>query len=264
VIVGTDIATVAPSGIVFVTADFVDRSVITGVQVGATILPLDSANVKWALPGAADAAHVLVVRIPASQSVGVAELTLVGPSGRSPAQKLTVVTPGPQVPPPLNGMILIPAGAADGDTFPIGTNAFAAGDPTGPNAGLADWHYSLTFADDGRQTTAAACHGYGRIAGSERHAGAPEGNEITGTYRLNATVNYIDMKIDRTLSGGGVEPYIGGWVAKDGSSAPHSVIKASTEAYIVVRSLRTGLQLTIAHEMNPTCHNIGWSPPTQL
>ena len=105
----------------------------------------------------------------------------------------------------------------------------------------------------------------GRISGNESHHHPTDptmssSHPMIGTYRLSATENVVNLSIDRTSSGGTLEYYVGGWVGHDGTMAPSSVANNSTPAFLVLRSVRTGLQLSIGHSINPICnHSTAWS-----
>jgi hypothetical protein len=268
-VVSTDIPTVGPSGVVFVTTSATDHSQLTGVQIGSrTISPTDPSSFIWS--PISGSPNVFAVRVPAIAQPGTVNMTLTGPSGTGPAFPLTVVAPAPVMPPPVATVVIPPTAAADGDTFPIGTTTpFPLDDPGATMPVTWGWSYYLSFTDP------LDCSGNGIVAGAERYitqgsVAAPGSGScdptlnvchpVTGTFSLTATSNTVNLTIDRTSSGGEKESYTGGWVAADGVSPVTATLPGGSgyngPAYLVLRSLRTGIQLSIQHGVNVTCNQI--------
>jgi hypothetical protein len=261
---------VGPSGVVFVTTSASDRSQLTGVQIGSTtISPTDPSSFTWS--PISGSPNVFAVRVPATVQPGTITMTLTGPSGTGPAFPLTAVAPAPLMPPPVATIVIPPTTAADGDTFPIGTTSPFPLDDPGANAGLQlGWSYDLNFS-----SPSSNCTGTGTMTGTERYiiqgsvaslllngciASASACHPMKGTFSLTATSNAVSLTIDRTSTGGEKESYTGGWVAADGVTPVTATPPGSNAggydvpAYLVLRSLRTGIQLSIRHGVNVMCN----------
>jgi hypothetical protein len=267
-VVATDLQTVGPDGIVFITTDTTNKGLIDSVRIGdATIPASDATAFKWTDQGNTATTSRLAVRIPATTAVGHADILLNGSLGASRPFSVMVVAPSPLSPPPPAPIVITPE-AIDG-TFPIGTSyPFALADPGAmpPLAGSI-WTYVLRFAES-RPDGGSDCTGMGTVTGCEMHCRLPctrGGGQascslcdpnvfdychpVTGTYAVNGGSNQIMVTVDRKLSGGTIEDYVGGWVGDDATSAPI----ANGYGYLVVRSVRTGIQLSIRHELRSRC-----------
>jgi hypothetical protein len=267
-VVATDLQTVGPGGIVFITTDAIDKALIDSVRVGDATIPVsDPTAFKWTDQGSTAATSRLAVRIPAATVPGNANIILNGSSGASSPFPVMVVAPSPLSPPPPVPIVITPE-AIDG-TFPIGTSyPFALADPgAAPPLTGSIWTYVLRFAES-RPDGGAECTGMGTVTGCEMHCRLPctRGNgqascntcdpnvfdychPVTGTYVVSGGNNRLMVTVDRKLSGGTTEDYIGGWVGDDATSAP----VANGYGYMVLRSVRTGIQMSIRHEVRSAC-----------
>jgi hypothetical protein len=264
-IVTTDLGTVGNGGIVFITTDTKNKGLIDSVRIGdRTILVSDANDFIWSDQGSSPTTSRMAVRIPADAIPGIVNVALDGPSGASDPFPIMVIAP-PTFAPPAAGVIVITPTAADPDgTFPIGTQAaFRVADP-GITPDVSPWSYVISFYDSSPSGT--TCTGIGTVSGTERHRRPPDTtagavpcrpdthdacHPVTGTYVINGNGNGVMLNIDRTSTGGIVEPYVGGWVAADGTSIPAPGTNGSS--YLVIRSLRTGIQISIRHGITTGC-----------
>jgi hypothetical protein len=244
---------------------------VESLQVGtAEILATDGESFKW--KSQTDPTNsVLAVHLPANLVVGSADLRLQGPTGSSAVLPPEVVRASLNAPPASSGITFTP-GNADDDTFPVSTREpfplESPGAPLDPDQQF--WSYALEFqgnsqASDGGASGSKCDHG--KVTGFERHCPDPVApspgdgppcrltngcpgdvcNAISGSYALTTKQNQVALDIDRGAPEG-PEHYLGGWVALDGSSMPASG-GGNPEAYLVLRSQRTGVELTIRHSI---------------
>jgi hypothetical protein len=290
-IVSIDPPSVAPAGILEVTTDVTDPSLITSAQLGLETFPATDPGLFRVVPNRDPLSNVVVaLRIPATMEAQWLKLRLIGPAGTSDVAAVEVAIPAGPVPtPPLEACVDPPARvdmsaafaligspiimypprvAGDGETFPFGTRGrtYAIGAPAADY-----WGYFVTTLDTGyRECTPRP----GSISGWEiyckgntcesPHLGrcAEFGGDLAdpnlhchpfvGRHSLSPTENFIELEIDRTPSGGVKETYVGGWGQGD-SLDPPRVPSGSREANacLVLRSKLTGLQLTIRHGVDP-------------
>jgi hypothetical protein len=254
-IVSVDLPTAAPTGVLLVTAD-ISSGPIDAVLVGSERIAMtDPTQFLWQRQDD-PTQSVFALRLPAGLAAGVADLRLHGSNGDSDAYGVTVILPSTPEPAAANAIVFAPLRAAD-DPFPVSSQQpFPQEDPgSTPDD---HWVYTLELYD---YADAGICARRGTVGGSEHFcpdAQAPSGggppcsrdnncepgnpcNPIAGTYSLSSTANQVTLSIDRDA--GGPEPYVGGWIQADGG--PPTTNSASE--YLVLRSMRTGIILTISH-----------------
>jgi hypothetical protein len=263
-VLATDLPAVGSGGVVFVTTDAASKTLIDSVRVGDVTIPVsDATSFKWTEPGSTAPTSRMAIRIPATGVLGSVNISLSGSAGVSAPFPIMVITPPAFSPPAAGTVVITPAAASPDGTFPFGTQAaFRVADP-GITPLESPWSYVISFAEPSGQTV---CTGMGSVTGTERHSRPPNTNTgpvpctatnhdachpVTGTYVINGTGNRVMLTIDRTSTGGTAEQYAGGWVAADGTSLPGPGINGSS--YLVIRSLSTGIQVSIRHGLKIGC-----------
>jgi hypothetical protein len=265
-VLATDLQSVSTGGVLFITTDAQDKRLIDSVRVGDVTLSVsDPASAVWTDQGSTPTMVRLAIRIPTTVVLGNENIALNGSSGMSVPYPVTITAPTMFAPPGAGPILLTPSAVADDGSFPIGTQgAFRLGDPgvTAPS----DWSYVFSpYDSSSTPSDIATCTGIGTIKGTERHTcpgceeGSPSGcgptnydrcHPFTGTYIVSSKSNVAMVTIDRTSSGGVIEEYVGGWVTADGTlPGPNN----NGSSWLVLRSLRTGIQLSIRHGLRPRC-----------
>jgi hypothetical protein len=264
----------SPGAVLYVTADFANRSAIGAVQLGKYVIAADDrARFAWPTYDYAEESQTFAVLMPPELPIADVELTVMGPNGLSAPTMVHGVEPSPRMGPSTNGIMYVPPGTGLAGAFPLGSGGAHGPVVLNRDAQVnSHWLYSIRIEHN--ETSTGACDSFGTITANERLCPDPcepaageqfcpcEGYSdgsycpagtlvchlITGTYELREEKNAIDVTIDRSSSGGTIEKYRGGWARVD-----EEPLTRGGEVLIVLRSERTGLPLTITHQLYPSC-----------
>jgi hypothetical protein len=259
-IVSLDPTSPGPDGVVLIKAEFVDPAQLLSVQIDGIDIPTtDPSRFSWPNPANPKDAGLMGVRIPSSLTPGVVRLKLVSRTAESTPYDVQIrAVSGSLMSPTPTTVLFAPARAEDDEIFPLvrqgAPGPFLVRDTAPQPQG--QWMFLWRFQDLGEAPT---CLGTGRVGGYEKFcatgtACGPERectapavcHPLTGTWQLNSGGNFIDLEIDRTSSGGIKERYRGAWRAAD-TGKPSIGVDGNL---IMLRSLLTGRQISIAHQIN--------------
>jgi hypothetical protein len=254
-IVSINRESIAPGGVVEITATFSDRASVAGALVGETqIDATDSTNFAWPSAAIATAAGTLAIRVPDDVAPGVIALRLLGSTGPGEAIDLRVIEPPAGLAPaPTLGAFFVPSRLAsedpDDDPFPIPD--FNPRPLLSSPEANAEWTYEITLNDGDY-----VCRSSGTVTGFERHeaiAGSFDydaEHPLTGSYDLES--DRVQVTIERSSSGGSAETYVGGWTGPSVGELASADPEERTLAPLILTSGLTGRQIVIEHFMRPT------------
>lgn len=259
--------TLAPGGVALLALADLQKDDLVAVRLGdESITPSDGASMQWLSPGpetagtTSTADSLLAIRAPSQLSPGPARFDLITRHGTL-EWSFEVLNPEGLYPQSPAGILGI-SPAASG-VFPISTIA-ASGLVTDADGGSSvshDFEYRLTLRSAGREDCPIARAGKGEIYGEERVKSPPFSHPLAGEYELHAEANSVRLAIDRTVSGGVVEEYAGGWVSYPGAD-PYEVELPPPDqratppelkpggALLLLTSQRTGRQLLIKRDLD--------------
>jgi len=254
-VLSADMTTLSPGGVVFLTVDVSFGATVQGAHVGASHVDAsDATSLRWIPGDATGRQRTLALRIPTDLPAGQVSITLDGTNSASNELALQLFTESGPLPPPSSKISLTPVAFAD---FPIGTSSsFPLTDV--PTSSTEYWSYDLRFARKHIENN--KCEPHGTITGFERLcpdsvcsfqngcSGTKACYAIQGDYRDDESHNEVHIWISRSATED-PEEFVGGWgkvgEVPDKSKTPH----------LVLRSTRTGRQLTIAHQASNLCVN---------
>jgi len=254
-LLASDITETVSGAILLLTVELSNGATVAAVRIGGSVIdPTDKRSFRWLTQPDSGKRRTLAVRLPSDVELGTLELALEGVASASNALPIKVLDPPKLVPPGSPTITLLPDAIAD---FPIGTlSPFPQVDITTGKKSAWSYDLSLTRVHIPNTTkceTSGTITGYERLCPTDDHQTCELSNgckptlkcyPLTGKYTADATNNVVTIEIDRA-TGPGPEEYVGGW---------SNVEEVSQNANVLVlRSKRTGMQLTIQHRSSAIC-----------